>query len=89
MIIHGFSNYLVYPSIKIGKKDRAHGHLVAIHKYFPQGLKFFKLAQPHYKKNHMLSVGYAIDGRGVGGLSAMAKISLHPTPESFVRLVEI
>ncbi|KAL6272360.1 hypothetical protein ACE6H2_023052 [Prunus campanulata] len=94
MIIHGFSSYLAEASIKIGKKDRAHGHLMAIRKYFRRGLKFFsnpvgcwacqELAQPHYKKSHMLSVGYAIGGRGVSGLSTMAKIRLHPTSRSLI-----
>ncbi|KAL6293934.1 hypothetical protein ACE6H2_002076 [Prunus campanulata] len=94
MIIHGFSNYLAEPSIKMDDKYWAHGHLMAIHKYLRQGLEFRsnhagfwacqELAQPHNKKSHMLSVGYAIDGRGVGGLSAMAKIRLHPTPGSLI-----
>ncbi|KAL6289197.1 hypothetical protein ACE6H2_006707 [Prunus campanulata] len=93
------SDYLTVPSIKISKKDWAHGHLMAIYKYFHQGLEFLsnpagfwacqELAQPHHKKSHMLSVGYAVDGRGVGGLSAMGTILFHPTPGGFDRLVKI
>ncbi|KAL6289207.1 hypothetical protein ACE6H2_006717 [Prunus campanulata] len=94
MMIHGFSNYLAEPSIKIGEKYWAHGHLMAIHKYLHQGLELLsnpagfwahqELAQPHDKEGHMLNVGNAIDGRRVGGLSAMAKICLHPTPRGLV-----
>ncbi|VVA27184.1 Hypothetical predicted protein [Prunus dulcis] len=99
MVIHGFSGYVAEPSVKIGKKDWAHGHLMAIHKYLRQGLEFLsnlagfwarqELAQPHDKKSHMLNVGYVVDGKRVNGFSVMAKISLHPTFRSFVRLMEI